>query len=152
MKKLCCSLLVIWLAAGGISAAFAEEECANAVDAADSMNVNQKDCDYSDKGLNGFLQKAFKKGSEGAVLSTSAEEHTPQAESTSNVSGENISPPKDTAALSIEVDQWASVALAKVQLLQKIMGQCNKGFSVLGETYRPLPMGRIQMTLEYRCL
>lgn len=151
MKKLCCSLLVIWLATGGISAAFAEEECANAVDAADSMNVNQKDCDYSDKGLNGFLQKAFKKGSEGAVLNTSAEVNGEQAAS-KVAAEENISASREKIVLSVEVEQWANVGLAKNQLLQKVMERCRKGFNVQGETYRPLPMGRIELSLEYHCL
>lgn len=151
MKKLCCSLLVIWLATGGISAAFAEEECANAVDAADSMNVNQKDCDYSDKGLNGFLQKAFKKGSEGAVLNTSAEVNGEQAVS-KVAAEENISASREKTVLSVEVEQWANVGLAKNQLLQKVMERCSKGFNVQGEIYRPLPMGRIELSLEYHCL
>jgi hypothetical protein len=151
MKKLCCSLLVIWLATGGISAAFAEEECANAVDAADSMNVNQKDCDYSDKGLNGFLQKAFKKGSEGAVLNTSSEVSGEQAAS-KVAAEENISASREKTVLSVEVEQWANVGLAKNQLLQKVMERCSKGFNVQGETYRPLPMGRIELSLEYHCL
>lgn len=151
MKKLCSSLLVIWLATGGISAAFAEEECANAVDAADSMNVNQQDCDYSDKGLNGFLQKAFKKGSEGAVLNTSSEVNSEQTASKVTAEG-NVSVSSDKKFLSVEIEQWANVVPAKNQLLQKIMGHCNKGFRVQGETYRPLAMGRIQLGLEYSCL
>lgn len=151
MKELCCSLLVIWLAACGISAAFAEEECANAVDAADSMNVNQKDCDYSDKGLNGFLQKAFKKGEEGAVLNTSSEVNSEQA-AIKVAAEENNATSIDKTVLIVEVEQWANVVLAKTQLLQKVMERCNKGFNVQGETYRPLPMGRIQLSLEYQCL
>lgn len=151
MKKLCCSLLVIWLTAGGISAAFAEEECANAVDAADSMNVNQKDCDYSNKGLNGFLQKAFKKGEEGAVLNTSSEVNIEQA-AIKVAAEENNTTSIDKTVLSVEVEQWANVVLAKTQLLQKVMERCSKGFNVEGETYRPLPMGRIQLSLEYQCL
>lgn len=139
--------------------AFAEDECGNAVDAADSMNVNQKECDYSDKGLNGFLQKAFKKGSEGAVLNTSSGSDTTQAQAqlgatttglvAAQVHGAEL---KNAMVLTVEVDQWANVSLAKNQLLPKVMERCNKGFNLLNESYRSLPMGRIELSLHYTCL
>lgn len=115
----------------------ASEECGNAVDAADSMNVNQKECDYSDQGLNGFLQKAFKKSDEGAVLKTSTE----KPEQT-----------KDVMEQGVEVETWANVALAKQQLLPKLMERCPKGFRLVGEYFSPLPMGRIQLVIQYSCL
>ncbi len=122
---------------GMVPAVFAEDECGNAVDAADSMDVNRKDCDYSDKGLNGFLQKAFKKSDEGAVLKTSSAQ--PQ-----KIDG--------VMELSVEIETWANVALAKQQMLPKLMERCPKGFSLVGEGYLPLPMGRIQLVLQYQCL
>lgn len=155
MKKIYGSLLIIWLATSGMTYAFAEDTCDNAVDAADSMDLNQKECDYSDKGLNGFLQKAFKKGNEGAVLSTSdADGVQPQAQmaSTAVVTSQAQNGLKNVPVLSVEVDQWANVALAKNQLLPKIMERCTKGFSLLNESYRSLPMGRIELSLHYSCL
>ena len=53
---LLCLLAMPALADGQASSS----KCAAAVDAADSMNVNKPDCVYSNEGLNGFLQKAFK--------------------------------------------------------------------------------------------
>lgn len=134
---------------------FAEDDCGTAVDAADSMNVNQKECDYSDKGLNGFLQKAFKKGEEGAVLKTSTGDTGSQAStpaSTSATEEGNYSALINTAVFSVEVDQWANIPLAKNQLLPKVMARCNKGFRLMDESYRPLPMGRIELTVRYSCL
>lgn len=129
----------------------ADDECAAAVDAADSMNMNQKDCDYTNEGLNGVLHKAFKKGSEGAVLETAeaksavAPVAAVAAVQTNKVADTNLS-------LRVEVDQWSNVALARAQLLPKAMEKCPKGFLVQHENYRPLPMGRIDLVLEFICL
>lgn len=51
----------------------ADEECVAAVDAAESMDVNQKQCDYSDTGLNGVLHRAFAKKTtpDGAITENS---------------------------------------------------------------------------------
>ena|SRR5690606_1599009 len=148
--SICTAALLIFSAA-----AFAEDDCGSAVDAADSMNVNQKECDYSDKGLNGFLQKAFKRGEEGAVLKTSTSDASSQASTLAatdaTVEG-NRSALNNTAVFSVEVDQWANIPLAKNQLLPKVMARCNKGFRLLDESYRPLPMGRIELTIKYFCL
>lgn len=65
-------LAIFWLFLCIAVPVASNENCEAAVDAADTMNVNQRDCDYSNEGLNGFLQKAFKKGNEGAVLETQA--------------------------------------------------------------------------------
>ncbi|MEN0035894.1 MAG: hypothetical protein AAGC78_02450 [Cellvibrio sp.] len=136
------------------SFAYADDKCGSAVDEADSMNVNKKNCDYSDEGLNGFLQKAFKKGEEGAVLSTS------QAKESAGVKSDQPALRKtnetlSTAAnflLSTEVDQWANVPVARNQLLPKAMEKCERGFAVHQENYRPLPMGRIGLSIVFSCL
>lgn len=148
-------LAIFWL---GLCVAFpvsANDNCEAAVDAADSMNVNQDDCDYTDKGLNGFLQKAFKKGSEGAVLETGVENSVDGEKSTAGIATgqtkSRISAIK-TFSLSVEVDQWPSVALARAQLLPKALERCAKGFSVERENYRPLAMGRISLNIEFICL
>lgn len=151
-----CSAILLILSA----VTFAEDDCGNAVDAADSMNVNQQGCDYSDEGLNGFLQKAFKKGDEGAVLNRSRSETGAEKQFKKDaIAADEIpsvaqNPAKlnNTAVLSVVVDQWAKVPLAKNQLLPKIMEQCNSGFQVLSEIYRPQAMGRIELSVEYSCL
>lgn len=148
----------IWMLLGLLHLAFAAhaaDECEAAVDAADSMNLNQKDCDYTDEGLNGVLHKAFKKGSEGAVLETAAEnpvdEKMPATGGAQNLPRNSIQT-KKVLSLSVEVDQWSSVVLARTQLLPKAMEQCANGFSVEREHYRPLAMGRISLSIEFICL
>jgi hypothetical protein len=130
-----------------------KKNCEAAVDAADSMNVNQKNCDYSDKGLNGFLQKAFKKGSEGAVLETTADNPVDVHQSDAKkITAATLAEVKKSHSLSVEVNQWTDVDLARTQLLPKAMEQCAKGFLVEREYYRPLAMGRILLSIEFICL
>jgi hypothetical protein len=128
-----------------------EEECDAAVDAAESMNVNRKDCDYSDKGLNGFLKKAFKKGDEGASVNT--DKVSAQANlQPLNTQAANIQNDTDKNFLfRVEVDQWANLPVARAQLLPKALEKCGKGFSIIGEHYRGLPMGRIELALTFQC-
>ena len=133
----------------GLSA-LAEEDCDPAVDAADSMNVNQRECDYSDKGLNGFLQKAFKKGEDGAVLETGSAEKASSTKVQPVLAKAQINEGQ-YFTLSVEVDQWANLPVARAQLLPKALERCVKGFSVTGEHYRSLAMGRIELRLQFEC-
>lgn len=130
-------------------------KCAAAVDAADSMNVNQPDCDYSNEGLNGFLQKAFKKGEEGAVISTAPEQGaTTGRESVEPSVQANPSPQKGTGKqfiLHVIVDQWANLPVARAQLLPKALEQCGQGFAIVSEQYRSLGMGKIELGLGIQC-
>lgn len=148
--------VVLLLGLLGTSWVVAEEECESAVDAAESMNVNQKPCDYSDKGLNGFLQKAFKKSEEGAVLTTADTAQPSGNRVSSNIStAEKLaaeSPLYDSTVLSVVVENWAATGAAKQQQLPKLMAVCPQGFQLEGERYIPLSMGRIQLSLIYRCL
>ena len=132
-----------------------EKECEAAVDSADSMNVNQSDCDYSDKGLNGFLQKAFKKGDEGAVLETGTSVEkvdgasaNPSALQKNKATNNNVD---KSFTLSAEVDQWSSVPAARARLLPKALEKCGEGFAITGEHYRSLAMGRIELSLQFKC-
>ncbi len=146
-------VLAVIMSACCATQSYADETCENAVDAADSMSVNEKNCDYSDKGLNGFLQKAFKKGSEGAVLETTADKPIDVNKSDAKeITAEKLQEIKKSHSLNVEVDQWANVALARIQLLPKAMEQCGKGFSVERELYRPLAMGRIALSIEFICV
>lgn len=131
------------------------KECEAAVDSADSMNVNQPDCDYSDKGLNGFLQKAFKKGEEGAVLETGSSSEkidgtatNPSALQKNKVIDNNSN---KNFTLSVEADQWSSVPAARARLLPKALETCGEGFAITGEHYRSLPIGRIELSLQFKC-
>lgn len=148
-------ILALIISACCATQVYADDTCENAVDAADSMNVNQKDCDYTDEGLNGVLHKAFKKGSEGAVLETAAEN---SVDTKKTVTGSVTAAASKTIAtttsflLSVEVEQWSGVTLARTQLLPKAMEKCVNGFSITSENYRPLTMGRIALSIEGSCL
>lgn len=148
-------ILAVILSACCATQVYADDNCESAVDAADSMNVNQKDCDYTNEGLNGVLHKAFKQGSEGAVLETSVENPANVTAPAAVIAGAQASKTPATPKyllLQVEVDQWPSVALARSQLLPKAMEQCAKGFSIVRENYRPLAMGRIALSIEFSCL
>lgn len=151
--KLCA---IFWLMLLGVAIPIsAKDDCEAAVDAADSLNVNQPDCDYSNEGLNGFLQKAFKKGNEGAVLETATNRASDEKQSAVVTAAEQAQKTILTAeifSLGAEVDQWSSITLARAQLLPKAMERCDKGFSIQHENYRPLAMGRIALEIKFTCL
>lgn len=131
----------------------ADADCVPAVDAADSMNMNQKECDYSNEGLNGFLQKAFKNGEEGAVLEIGAEKKAAETATVqpAQASGAGQKNTDRIFRLRVEVDQWANLPVARAQLLPKALEKCGTGFSITGEHYRSLAMGRIELALSFQC-
>ncbi len=132
-----------------------KKNCEAAVDAADSMNVNQQDCDYSNEGLNGFLQKAFKKGEEGAVLETTDTEKNTATPSAQEIPAQSLRTTnkkiEQNFMLRVEVDQWANLPVARAQLLPKALEKCGNGFAIIGEHYRSLAMGRIELALTFQC-
>ena len=148
-------LVIIMFGLMAACSVHAKDSCEPAVDAADSMNVNQQDCDYSDKGLNGFLQKAFKKAEEGAVLETGTAGKVSAVSATADVNTAALAKaqksPSQSFTLSIEVDQWANVPVARTQLLPKALTKCERGFAITGESYRSLAMGKIELRLEFEC-
>lgn len=126
-----------------------DDKCAAAVDVADSMNVNHQGCDYSDKGLNGALHRAFKKnsakGDESPASGISPSVNTPNAE----VPGTSKKSLK--IVLTDEADQWSAVQSIRAGILAKAMKVCTNGFVVIGESYKPLASGRIEMSLHIQC-
>jgi hypothetical protein len=153
MKPLALCLLLVAFSVQADEAT--KKNCDAAVDAADSMNVNQQDCDYSNEGLNGFLQKAFKKGEEGAVLETTSTEKNTAVPAAQEAPVQSLRPSKEKAEqnfmLRVEVDQWANLPVARAQLLPKALEKCGNGFAIIGEHYRSLAMGRIELALTFRC-
>jgi hypothetical protein len=128
--------LIGFMVCCGASLAADQQDCGAAVDDAESLNVNQtNNCDYSQEGLNGFMQKAFNK---------SAQQDASTAPDTATSIG--------ASNLQVEVDQWAAIPLARNQLLPQALMQCPKGFRVVGEDYRPLGMGRIELSLNIKCI
>ncbi len=138
MLKKYCVTVFFTLGLCAVNMAFAEENCEAAVDAADAMNVNQKPCDYSDEGLNGVLHKAF--------ANNSAKNSETIAEASVSSAG------SPTFLLRAQADQWVNVGPAKMQLLPQALAQCENGFRIVAEEYRPLKMGKIEITLQGVCL
>lgn len=153
MKPLAICLLLVAFSVQADEAT--KKSCEAAVDAADSMNVNQQDCDYSNEGLNGFLQKAFKKGEEGAVLETATKENNAAASAVEDVPAQTLRASKnkikESFILRMEVDQWANLPVARAQLLPKALEKCGNGFAIIGEHYRSMTMGRIELALTFQC-
>lgn len=153
MKSLALCLLLVAFSVEANEAA--KKNCEAAVDAADSMNVNQQDCDYSNEGLNGFLQKAFKKGEEGAVLETTGAEKNTTSPAAQEVPAQSLRTTgkkiEQNFMLRVEVDQWANLPVARAQLLPKALEKCGNGFAIIGEHYRSLAMGRIELALTFQC-
>ena len=126
------------------------EGCLPAVDAAESLDMNQSDtCDYSKEALNGYLHQAFTKNKK---------QETTSAESQPVVKSD-VGAKKMTHEAGVighqfkqEVDQWVGVTLARNQMLPKILALCPKGFRVIAEEYQPLPMGRIELRLIAQCI
>jgi hypothetical protein len=129
-----------------------QEGCAAAVDAADSMNVNQNDdCDYSDEGLNGYLHNAFNKNKKQTVAAK--EQESKAIESSAHVATGSIAKAEiGRHQFKQDVDQWAGINLARSQMLPKVLSVCTQGFRLISEEYRPLPMGRIELKLVAECI
>lgn len=144
------------------SVAFAEDECEPAVDAANRVNPNEnKNCDYTNTGLNGVLHRAFAKKSEKAA------EENPSAEAavagkavTDKVATEkteardvlNETAVKSLAA-SAEFSSPQQLQNLRFALIQQTSRECVKGFVIEGERYLPIPKSKaMKLELIYHCL
>ncbi|WP_323815695.1 hypothetical protein [Cellvibrio sp. NN19] len=131
---------------------FAEEECVPAVDAADAMNVNQKECDYSNEGLNGYLHNAMNKSETGTAVATTTIAASGAAAATQAQSVNGAAQFGAVHELSVEVTKWSRVSDARAQLLPDAMEICPDGFAVKGEKYRPRAKNKILLVIEFSCL
>ena len=138
-----------------------DKSCEAAVDAAASMNMNQPECDYSDKGLNGFLQKAFKNGEEGATLDTgdnkgavnknnNDSEQTLQKNKQEKTKQENSN--EKNFLLNVQLVDWADASVVRTQLLSKAMEKCGAGFTITEETYRSLLGEKLELSMRFECV
>lgn len=140
------SLAIFFMVFGAALPVFAEEECVPAVDAADAMNVNQKECDYSKEGLNGYLHSTLRKSeTDTAVATTGTAAATAQTVNSAAQFGA-------VHELSVEVDKWSRLPDARTQLLPNAMELCPDGFAVKGEKYRPRAKNKILLVIEFSCL
>ena len=141
------------------SAVFADDECEAAVDAANRVNPNEnKNCDYSNTGLNGVLHRAFAKKS--AEDKTSAESVVADKVVTDKVATEK-SETRDAVNEAAVKSLVASAEFSSPQqlqnlrfgLIQQTARECAKGFVVEGERYLPVPKSKAtKLELIYHCL
>lgn len=130
----------------------AEDECPPAAEMAEAQNHNAyKNCDYSDKGLNGVLHRALaKKGESGEVTK---EEKEAKNESTKAVEKAQKNSDK---TVSLKDDEFASpqqLQSVKFVLLERLASECTKGFVVEGERYLPVTNSKaMKLQLIYHCL
>lgn len=128
----------------------AEEECPPAAEMAEAQNQNlYKNCDYSDKGLNGVLHRALGKKKD-AVDEDIVQEKKPAAKTTQE---------KVTKVADVELkkpDEFSSAAqleVVKFNALEKLSRECTKGFVIEGERYLPgANTNSLKLELVYRCL
>lgn len=128
----------------------AEEECPPAAEMAEAQNQNlYKNCDYSDKGLNGVLHRALGKKKDNADEET-IQEVKPAVKAVQE---------KSTKVADVELkkpDEFSSAAqlqLVKFNALEKLSRECAKGFVVEGERYLPVANTKsLKLELIYHCL
>lgn len=128
----------------------AEEECPPAAEMAEAQNHNRyKNCNYSNKGLNGVLHRALSKKKE-----TAEEESIQDAKPAEKTVQEKALKLADTELK--KPDEFSSAAqlqLVKFNALEKVSRECTKGFVVEGERYLPVANTKsLKLELIYHCL
>jgi len=133
--------------------AYAEEECEDAVDMADSHDFEDFHACHKEKtGINRLLNQMMK----GDVKSTSDSDQpvdktnylvVPKA---GKPSGE-ASPQSEERVRALVIDAQ-SLSAQRVQLLQKMINECPGGFHIEAERYEPSEAGMLQLNYQYRCL
>lgn len=127
------SLSLVWAGAD-------EEDCIAAVDAMDSMNVNQKLCDYSNSGLNGVIHKAFNDKGD-----SSAEQKQDSAAVAEASTAQLVK------VLAIDVASEKHLAAVRSTAVYQALATCPAGFSLVRESYRPKSQKAIELMFEYQC-
>lgn len=140
-------LIIIGLLLAGINMAYAEEECPPAADAAEAQNPNAfKNCDYSDKGLNGVLHRAWAK----KTAESDNNEAPAQPKSDKAVVKEEVAP-KDSLADS-EFNSAQQLQNLRFNLVQKAARECPRGFVVENEKFLPASGKMLKLELIYHCV
>ena len=149
MKKILTTFMLLLLA----HTAYADEdECPAAVDVAESQNHNlYKNCDYSDKGLNGVLHRALA-GKKNEV----SEDEKPQETKSTNAQpvekNQKVAEKSETQKTG-EFNSAQQLQLVKFSLLEKLALECTKGFVVEGERYLPIINSKaMKLEFIYHCL
>ena len=135
------------------TAVFADDECEAAVDAANRVNPNEnKNCDYSNTGLNGVLHRAFNKKSEVNEDDSSAKAVV--AEKTVEAKESVVSEAAVKSLVqSAEFSSAQQLQTLRFGLIQQTARECARGFVVEGERYLSVAKSKaMKLELIYHCL
>ena len=150
MRNILAIFMLLLLAHG----AYAEEdECPAAVDAAEAQDHNRyKNCDYSDKGLNGVLHRALA-GKKNETGEDEKPQETKSTKAQALVEKNQKPAEKNEVQKNGEFSSAQQLHVVKFSLLEKLALECTKGFVVEGERYLPVINSKsMKLELIYHCL
>ena len=127
----------------------AEEECPPAAEMAEAQNQNlYKNCDYSDKGLNGVLHRALGKKKDAAD-----EDIVQETKPAVKVAQEKVIKAEADLKKPDEFSSAAQLEVVKFNALEKLSRECTKGFVLDGERYLPVANTKsLKLEFIYHCL
>jgi hypothetical protein len=145
MKKLLMTLMLLITAQFSFAA---DDECPSAIEMAEAQNHNlYKNCDYSERGLNGLLHRALAKKKESGDDETAQD--TKPAGSKSVV--EKIS--ENEIRKTTDFNSPVQLQQVKFGALEKLAQECTNGFVIEGERYTPVSnSSALKLELIYHCL
>lgn len=165
-------MFVVILISSFAGAGELNDDCETAVDAADRLGSDvNKECDYSNVGLNGVLHRALA-NKEKASIDKKANDVKLNTEDNSEISNKKIAEAssagvaqKDSATInsgiakrplppvvSAEFGTSQQLATARYDLVRKIARECPAGFVMNEERYLPTENNLLKLELIYRCL
>jgi hypothetical protein len=155
-------LAVILCSSTSLLAAEVDDSCESAVDAADKLGspIN-KECDYSNTGLNGVLHRAVVNKEKVVIDKTSNNEVSVKASSKNMKTAADIVP-SDSATnnvakplvrlISAEFGTVQQLATARYELIRTASQDCPIGFILDKESYLPAKNKLLKLQLTYSCL
>lgn len=124
-------------------AIWAEEKCEHAVDQADSLNVNLKECDGEKTGLNAAIHNYFNREA-GSKSSSSSSEGGIHPENQQSLD-------KPREMLSGVISSAEALTNERYQLIQRILKECPKGVDLSKEFIIPEENG-FKIKLIFDCI
>lgn len=155
-------VVITLCSAASVFAGELNEDCESAVDAADRLGSDvNKECDYSNTGLNGVLHRAVAK-KEKSVVDKSSNAETIAETSSKNVKTIVGSTPSDNATtsavkplfrmISAEFGTAQQLANARYELIRKVSQECTAGFALNKESYLSTENALLKLQITYSCL
>lgn len=154
-------LVVMLCSSALVFAAELDDSCESAVDAADKVGspIN-KECDYSNTGLNGVLHRAFAKkekvgDDENSNDATNTEANNKNAQTTigtapiNSVATDVVKPL--LRVITAEFGGVQQLAAVRYELIRRASEDCITGFLLEKESYLPAENKLLKLQLTYSC-